>query len=195
MQSHRSKLNIFCLTMTLVAITAIQGCGSNSIGSQLINGLNVSTTPNGHDLLVSVSADLNIGNLVFPSINLPITDPKHPLDPYVTLILQRTLCGKNVLTVNIEVANLTTSLPTGAQSVAWDFNFTLDGATRFVESRVGSDGVPRPGTLDLDRLLHHEERHSQQWAHNGHLGMLWALTSDWMGLERDAGLSDGGYEK
>jgi hypothetical protein len=64
-----------------------------------------------------------------------------------------------------------------------------------VSRGVGPDGVPRPGTLDLDKLLHHEERHSQQWAQKGHLGMLWALTSDWMGLERDAGLNDGGYEK
>ncbi|MGE0215179.1 hypothetical protein [Mycolicibacterium sp.] len=58
---------------------------------------------------------------------------------------------------------------------------------------VGADGVPRPGGLNLDRLLHHEEIHSRQWAAKGHLGMLWAAVTDSRGIERQAGLSDGGY--
>ena len=56
--------------------------------------------------------------------------------------------------------------------------------------------------LDLDRLLHHEERHSRQWAAKGHAGMLrdygWELVRELVfakanRLEQDAGLSDGGY--
>jgi hypothetical protein len=50
--------------------------------------------------------------------------------------------GKNVLTVNMEVTNLDVKLPTGAQSIAWNFNFTHNGETKYVEARVGSDGVP-----------------------------------------------------
>ena len=49
------------------------------------------------------------------------------------------------------------------------------------------------GNLDLDRLLHHEERHSQQWADKGYGLMVLAALTDIDGLERDAGLSDGGY--
>jgi len=56
--------------------------------------------------------------------------------------------------------------------------------------------------LDLDRVLHHEERHCQQWAAKGYAGMLrdysWELIREWVlgktnRLEEDAGLSDGGY--
>jgi hypothetical protein len=56
--------------------------------------------------------------------------------------------------------------------------------------------------IDLDRLLHHEERHCRQWAERGHAGMLraygWELFRELLfgatnRLEADAGLSDGGY--
>ena len=55
---------------------------------------------------------------------------------------------------------------------------------------------------DLDRVLHHEERHSRQWAARGYAGMLrdysWELFRELVfgktnRLEEDAGLSDGGY--
>ncbi len=58
------------------------------------------------------------------------------------------------------------------------------------------------GPLDLDRLLHHEERHSAQWAALGYLGMLraysWELVRELVfretnRLEVAAGLRDGGY--
>ncbi len=56
--------------------------------------------------------------------------------------------------------------------------------------------------LDLDRVLHHEERHCRQWAAKGYGGMLrdygWELFRELVfretnRLEADAGLSDGGY--
>lgn len=56
--------------------------------------------------------------------------------------------------------------------------------------------------LDLDRILHHEERHCRQWAAKGYGGMLrdysWELVRELAfgetnRLETDAGLSDGGY--
>jgi hypothetical protein len=59
------------------------------------------------------------------------------------------------------------------------------------------------GNLDLDRVLHHEERHSRQWAAKGYAGMLrdygWELVRELVfgttnRLEEDAGLSDGGYK-
>ncbi|WP_068188934.1 hypothetical protein [Mycobacterium sp. UM_CSW] len=58
------------------------------------------------------------------------------------------------------------------------------------------------GSPDLDRVLHHEERHCRQWAAKGYLGMLggygWELVRELAfgktnRLEEDAGLSDGGY--
>ncbi len=60
----------------------------------------------------------------------------------------------------------------------------------------------RAHNLDLDRVLHHEERHSRQWAAKGYAGMLRDYSRELVResvfgktnrLEEDAGLSDGGY--
>lgn len=59
------------------------------------------------------------------------------------------------------------------------------------------DGRVFHGELDLDRLLHHEEVHSQQWAEKGYAGFLssylWEQLTGGNGTEEGAGLSDGGY--
>ncbi|MFD3508839.1 hypothetical protein [Nocardia sp. NPDC058666] len=59
------------------------------------------------------------------------------------------------------------------------------------------DAGPSRGSLDLDRLLHHEERHSQQWAEEGYAGFLasyvWEQATGGNETEEEAGLSDGGY--
>src|SRR5262249_59533671 len=56
--------------------------------------------------------------------------------------------------------------------------------------------------LDLDRVLHHEERHCRQWAAKGYVGMIRdygrelvreLVFGEMNRLEEDAGLSDGGY--
>jgi hypothetical protein len=63
-------------------------------------------------------------------------------------------------------------------------------------------GAPVQSGLNLDRVLHHEERHSAQWAAKGYSRMLrdygWELVRQMAfgkmnRLEADAGLSDGGY--
>ncbi|MEE3751462.1 hypothetical protein [Mycobacterium intracellulare] len=67
---------------------------------------------------------------------------------------------------------------------------------------LDGDGAPRCTRLDLDRVLHHEERHAQQWADRGYLGMLAGYGRELFRefafgatnrLEADAGLADGGY--
>ncbi|MGW0159738.1 EspA/EspE family type VII secretion system effector [Mycobacterium sp. NPDC003323] len=63
-----------------------------------------------------------------------------------------------------------------------------------VSRGIGADGNPVAGRLDLDRLLHHEEIHSRQWADKGYFGMLWAVATDSAGIEEEAGLGDGGYK-
>lgn len=67
---------------------------------------------------------------------------------------------------------------------------------------LDGDRGPCCGRLDLDRVLHHEERHAAQWAERGYLGMLagygrelfrelvFGVTNR---FEEDAGLADGGY--
>jgi hypothetical protein len=63
-------------------------------------------------------------------------------------------------------------------------------------------GDPVESNLNLDRVLHHEERHCAQWAAKGYARMLrdysWELIREGFSgktnrLEEDAGLSDGGY--
>ncbi|HYJ66882.1 MAG TPA: hypothetical protein VEX15_04390 [Nocardioidaceae bacterium] len=72
-----------------------------------------------------------------------------------------------------------------------------------LEEIIRSSYAPESTSLDLDRLLHHEERHSRQWAHYGHDEYIaryaWAVvTSHGDGClnryEEDAGPSDGGYD-
>lgn len=86
-----------------------------------------------------------------------------------------------------------------------DANYTDDDGKQYADP-----------DLDLDRLLHHEERHSQQWADEGYAGFIASYLSesvdvDWEGwgpfqapiphgvegkdnkYEADAGLTDGGY--
>ena len=63
-------------------------------------------------------------------------------------------------------------------------------------------GRPFESNLALDRVLHHEERHSRQWAAKGRTRMVtdyaWELLRETAfhktnRLEEEAGLSDGGY--
>ncbi|ORV52892.1 hypothetical protein AWC05_23490 [Mycobacterium florentinum] len=63
-------------------------------------------------------------------------------------------------------------------------------------------GRPVESNLALDRVLHHEELHSQQWATKGHSRMIaayvWEVFRDRIfgktnRLEAQAGLADGGY--
>jgi hypothetical protein len=63
-------------------------------------------------------------------------------------------------------------------------------------------GKPCRSSLDLDRVLHHEERHARQWAARGYVGMIRDYGRELLRelifrktnrLEEDAGLSDGGY--
>ncbi|KAA1380120.1 hypothetical protein [Aeromicrobium fastidiosum] len=59
------------------------------------------------------------------------------------------------------------------------------------------DGTTFAGSVDLVRLMHHEERHSQQWAAEGPArfvaSYLWEQVRGRNDTEEDAGLSDGGY--
>ncbi|WP_395306808.1 type VII secretion target [Mycobacterium sp. AMU20-3851] len=77
--------------------------------------------------------------------------------------------------------------------------------TKIIESGSSwgqrADGSTFMGRLDLDRLLHHEERHSAQWAEKGlgtmardyGLGAIIERQTGVNPLESAAGSSDGGY--
>lgn len=94
---------------------------------------------------------------------------------------------------------------------AVNYDHPTDAATQLrqiIESGSSTyqadSGRPVTGN-DLDRVLHHEERHSQQWADRGPLGVddylkdyftaeAWArITKTHNSFEENAGASDGGY--
>lgn len=65
----------------------------------------------------------------------------------------------------------------------------------------GGEGFEGANQLDLDRILHHEEIHSQQWQQKGYLGFIDAYLTGKVveiftdhPMEKEAGLSDGGYK-
>jgi hypothetical protein len=74
---------------------------------------------------------------------------------------------------------------------------TLRDVAKSGQAWYENDQGPYPGKLDMDRLLHHEERHSQQWAREGHTAYIasyiWEQITGGNETEEDAGLSDGGY--
>ena len=65
-----------------------------------------------------------------------------------------------------------------------------------LRSDADHDGQVNIGN-DLDRVLHHEERHSQQWAQKGFPTFLreyfWPTSADPNPFETNAGANDGGY--
>ncbi len=95
-----------CFALLAAGSLLFQGCGKNGIGSQLIKNLSVHSSPVQNDVMVHIEAVFNAGNLMFPLISLPIVDPKVPTRPFGTLTLQRTLDGRNVLGVDLNVSRI-----------------------------------------------------------------------------------------
>jgi hypothetical protein len=95
-----------------------------------------------------------------------------------------------------------------AGGTTWGDIFMVNENPVDPEQRLGqliqSGSAPDEASLDLDRLLHHEERHSRQWADTwapwyalryGTWESKFGLGEGWgNAYERDAGLTDGGYE-
>ncbi len=78
-------------------------------------------------------------------------------------------------------------------SAAQTLRETVAGGVAVYQHDDGTIG-PGPSRRAQDRLLHHEERHSQQWAEKGYGGMIWDMaTGGADDIEKDAGLEDGGY--
>lgn len=100
MQLLHSK-NYFKLAMLFTVVAALSACGNNSI----IEKVTVNTSQdNNQNVWVSMDTQLNMGGLSFPSLTIPIANPRFPKEILGKVTLQRTLEGKNNLLVD---ANLT----------------------------------------------------------------------------------------
>lgn len=55
------------------ALVGLASCGGG--GVQIVKGVNVETSLNGQDVMVRVSSDIDFGNIIFPSLQIPIMKP------------------------------------------------------------------------------------------------------------------------
>ena len=83
----------------------VSACGKNS---QIVTGVQVQSSVVNQDVLVSFKADLNLGNISFPAVALPILHPRGQT-PIGSVDLLPVLGGKNQIMINLnlsEVADL-----------------------------------------------------------------------------------------
>lgn len=79
-------LRSLLLSTTLSLTLGLTGCGKNGT-NQYVKAIYVETTIADSDNWVSLNSTLNVANLVFPSLSLPIIDPRDPGNPYGTFEL------------------------------------------------------------------------------------------------------------
>lgn len=87
-------------SLVIAMAIVFTSCGSNS---SFINNIDVSTADIDGDVGVSLSADLNIGNISLPNVTLPVLIPNSARQ-IGTLSLARTPEGINQLQVNVNVS-------------------------------------------------------------------------------------------
>lgn len=85
-------------------------CGSQ--GPQILTGIKVETATVNEDLMVSVSAEMNLGAMSFPAATIPIIHP-HGQTPIGQIEMVPVLGGKNLLKITVNVSELS-GLNTGA---------------------------------------------------------------------------------
>lgn len=95
---HSQVLSLALGVMSLFAIS----CGKQS---NIVTGIQVSTRTVEQDVFLSMNADLNLGNLSFPAISLPIPNPKGG-DLIGSVDLVPVLGGKNQIKVNLNMTEL-----------------------------------------------------------------------------------------
>lgn len=91
-------LSGFITTLMLVFLVS---CGSSS--SNVLTGIQVSTSQVGNDTMLSFSANLNLGAMSFASIALPIIDPKGN-GQIGSLELTSGLAGQSQIKINIDLS-------------------------------------------------------------------------------------------
>lgn len=90
------------LTLVMLSFFAV-ACGTNS--SNVLSGMQVSTSTVDNDVMLSVAADINLGNMSFAAITLPIVHP-HGQTTIGQVELAPVLGGKNQIKVSVNVSSL-----------------------------------------------------------------------------------------
>lgn len=109
----KKALSGFVTTVMLVFLVSCGGSGSN-----VLTGIQVSTSQVGNDTMMSFAANINLGGMSFASISLPILHPRGQT-PIGSLELVSGLAGQSQIKINVnmsEVADINVSqavLPNG----------------------------------------------------------------------------------
>lgn len=94
-----SVLRLVTLVMLAVVVSA---CGKRP---QIVTGIQVSSSTVSQDVILSLKADLNLGNMTFPAVTLPILHPRGQT-PIGSVELVPVLGGSNQMKINVNVSSL-----------------------------------------------------------------------------------------
>lgn len=101
----------FSLLVTLVTLSLfVVSCGSGA--PQVLTGIKVETNTVNEDVMVSISAEMNLGAMSFPSASIPILHPQGQT-PIGMIELLPVLGGKNLMKISVNVSELS-GLNTGS---------------------------------------------------------------------------------
>lgn len=94
---------IFGKLITLVVLSLIvSACGKRP---QVVTGIQVQSSVVHEDVILALSADLDLGNMSFPAVTLPILHPRGQT-PIGTVDLLPVLGGKNQIKISVNVSEL-----------------------------------------------------------------------------------------
>lgn len=90
--------------LILIGLTAfLSACGNSS----LVEKISVQTSQDfNQDTWVTLNTQLNMGALSFPGLLIPVPNPKFPSEMMGRVQLQRSLDGKNILTVSANISEI-----------------------------------------------------------------------------------------
>lgn len=94
-----SLLNLVTVVMLSLVATA---CGKRP---QVVTGIQVQSSTVSQDIMLSLKADLDLGNMSFPAVSLPILHPRGQT-PIGSVELLPVLGGKNQIKVSVNVSSL-----------------------------------------------------------------------------------------
>lgn len=87
--------------LTTVMLVFLVSCGG--AGSNVLTGIQVSTSQVGNDTMMSFSANINLGAMSFASISLPILHPRGQT-PIGSLELSSGLAGQSQIKINVNMS-------------------------------------------------------------------------------------------
>jgi hypothetical protein len=88
--------------LALVMLTLFASCGKNP---EVLTGVQVQTNHIENDLWLSFQADLNLGNMTFPAVTLPVVHPKTQAQ-IGQVELAPVLGGKNQIKLGVNISEL-----------------------------------------------------------------------------------------